>query len=466
VAPPRHRNKVTYVCQQCSAQSVRWAGRCAECGAWNSLVETVEEPATPDGRSWTGTRAAAVSLGSLQAHSVQRLVLAGTELNRALGGGIVPGSLVLLGGDPGIGKSTLLLQASAEIAERFGPVLYVSGEESVEQIKLRADRLELAPDRLLVLSETCLDEVMSQVETAGPAAIVVDSIQTMFLQDVASAAGSVPQVKECALALLRLAKSSGRPIFIVGHVTKEGAIAGPRVLEHIVDTVLYLEGERFESFRVLRAVKNRFGSTNEVGVFEMRGEGMVEVRNPSEIMLAELPPDADGSAVGVTLEGTRPLLLEVQALTSTTSFGLPRRTATGVDMGRLLMLAAVLSKRVGLALGNQDIYVNVVGGFRINEPAADLAVATAIASSFRERPVDPKLALVGEIGLSGELRRVRELERRVAEAANLGFRRCVVPRSATRDRRRPVAAAGIELLPADTLAEALRLVWGDEGVRG
>jgi DNA repair protein RadA/Sms len=279
----------------------------------------------------------------------------------------------------------------------------------------------------------------------------------MFLDGVPSGPGSVTQIKECALALLRLAKSSQRPVFVVGHVTKEGTIAGPRVLEHIVDTVLYLEGDRFQSFRVLRAVKNRFGSTNEVGVFEMRGEGLAEVLNPSEILLEELPASADGSAVAVTLEGTRPLLLEVQALTSLTSFGLPRRTATGVDLGRLLMLTAVLSKRVGLGLSNQDIYVNVVGGFRIGEPAADLAIAAAIASSFRERPVDPKLALIGEIGLSGELRRVRDVDRRLAEAANLGFRRCLLPRSATRDRS--LAKMAIDVVPAESVAEALAKVW-------
>jgi DNA repair protein RadA/Sms len=421
------------------------------------MVEATEEPPAVQ-RYASAPKASAVSLKSLQSHRVERFVLGGSEFNRALGGGIVPGSLVLLGGDPGIGKSTLLLQMSAEAAERFGPVLYVSGEESAEQIKLRADRLGFAPDRLLVLAETALDEVLPQIEAAAPSIVVIDSIQTMFLSDVPSAAGSVSQVKECALALLRVAKSTGRPVFIVGHVTKEGAIAGPRVLEHIVDTVLYLEGERFQSFRVLRAVKNRFGSTNEVGVFEMRGEGLAEVVNPSEILLEELPANADGSAVAITLEGTRPLLVEVQALTSNTSFGLPRRTATGVELGRLLMLTAVLGKRVGVGLSNQDIYVNVVGGFKIGEPAADLAIATAIVSSVREQPVDPKLALVGEIGLSGELRRVRDLERRVAEAANLGFHRCIVPATALRDRA--LRKLDLELVGADSVAEALQKVWG------
>lgn len=450
------RSRVIYVCQQCSAQSARWAGRCPECGAWNSMLESVEESA-PVSRFHVATRQTAVSLKHLKSSDYARIVLDGTEFNRALGGGIVPGSVVLLGGDPGIGKSTLLLQASAEIAERVGPVLYVSGEESAEQIKLRADRLGFAPERLLVLSENSLDEIIPQIEAAAPSIVVVDSIQTMYLSGVQSAAGSVAQVRECALALLKIAKSTGRPIFLVGHVTKEGTIAGPRVLEHIVDTVLYLEGDRFQSFRVLRAVKNRFGSTNEVGVFEMRGEGLVEVANPSELLLEELPGNADGSAVAITLEGTRPLLLEVQALTSSTSFGLPRRTATGVELGRLLMLTAVLSKRVGLGLSNQDIYVNVVGGFKIGEPAADLAIATAIASSAKEQPVDPKLALVGEIGLSGELRRVKDLERRLAEAQSLGFSRCIVPRSALRDglQRR----FGLQLVGADTVAEALARVW-------
>jgi len=456
MAPTRKPAKIIYVCQQCSAQSLRWAGRCSECGAWNSLVEAVEE--TPSAaRGARGARTPAASLNSLRSGAFSRLVLEVGELNRALGGGIVPGSVVLLGGDPGIGKSTLLLQMSAEVAERFGPVLYVSGEESAEQIKLRADRLGISSDRLLVLFETSVDEILTQVEAAAPRLIIIDSIQTMYLEGVPSASGSVTQVKECAMTLLRHAKSTGRSIFLVGHVTKEGAIAGPRVLEHIVDTVLYLEGERFQSFRVLRAVKNRFGSTNEVGVFEMRGEGLAEVSNPSAVLLEELPANADGSAVAVTLEGTRPLMVEVQALTSTTSFGLPRRTATGVELGRLLMLTAVLTKRVGLGLSNQDIYVNVVGGFRIGEPAADLAVCAAITSSYKERAIDPNLALVGEVGLSGELRRVREVERRVAEAASLGFRRCILPKSALRERR--FGHFDLELVPAETLGEALHLVW-------
>ncbi|HUX87657.1 MAG TPA: DNA repair protein RadA [Chloroflexota bacterium] len=456
--PSKKTPKLIYVCQQCSAQSVRWSGRCAECGAWNSLVETAEETGPSAERAWSGPPSAPVSLTSLQNQATRRLVLGGNEFNRVLGGGIVPGALVLLGGDPGIGKSTLLLQVCAEIANQHGPVLYVSGEESADQIKLRAERLGISAERLLVLGETRLDDVLGQIEAAAPALVVVDSIQTVYLDSVTSAAGSVSQVRECAMALLRIAKSTGRPIFIIGHVTKEGSIAGPRMLEHIVDTVLYLEGDRFQSYRLLRAAKNRFGSTNEVGVFEMRGDGMAEVSNPSELFLEEQLPDADGSAIAITLEGTRPLLVELQALTSTTNFGLPRRSATGIDLNRLLLLTAVLTKRVGLGLSNQDIYVNVVGGFRIGEPAADLALAVAITSSFRERPVDPKLTMIGEIGLQGELRRVRDAERRLAEAARLGFQRCILPRNLARDRA--LQKLGIELVPADTIGEALARVWG------
>jgi DNA repair protein RadA/Sms len=460
MASPKNRSKVVYVCQQCAAQSLKWAGRCSECGAWNSLVETVEEPSVASQRSWNLPRTSPVTLRALRSRTFDRIAVAGTEFNRALGGGIVPGALILLGGDPGIGKSTLLLQVSAEVAELGGPVLYVSGEESAEQIKLRAERLGIDTDKLLVLAETCLDRIITEIDSLGPSMIIVDSIQTMYLEGIGSAAGSVTQVRECAMSLLRAAKVTQRPIFIVGHVTKEGAIAGPRILEHIVDTVLYLEGERFQSFRLLRAVKNRFGSTNEVGVFEMRGEGLSEVANPSELFLEELPTGADGSTVAVTLEGTRPLLVEVQALTSATSFGLPRRTVTGVDMGRLLLLTAVLTKRVGVGLSNQDIYVNVVGGFRVSEPAADLATAVAIVSSYRERPVDPKLAMIGEVGLSGELRRVRDVERRLGEAARLGFRRCVVPKSSVRDRM--VTHGGLDIVTADSLGEALERVWERE----
>jgi DNA repair protein RadA/Sms len=392
------------------------------------------------------------SLPDIQADQFQRLPVANGELARVLGGGLVPGSVVLIGGDPGIGKSTLLLQASAQLAEGPKPVLYISGEESVHQIKMRADRLGLQQATLYVVSEVSLDQIIGHIEQLGPRLVVVDSIQAISSEELESSAGTVSQVKACATALLRLAKANGIPMFLVGHVTKAGSIAGPRVLEHIVDAVLYLEGDRFHTYRLLRGVKNRFGSTHEVGVFEMTEQGMVEVANPSEAFLAERLPNTAGSAIAVTMEGTRPLLVEIQALASTTSFGQPRRTANGVDFNRLLLLVAVLSKRVGLRLFDQDVFVNVVGGLRISEPAADLALALAIASSFQNRPLPADMSAVGEVGLSGEIRTVSHLSRRLHEAAKLGFSRCVVP--ATHRTLRDVPA-GMDVIPARSLADAL-----------
>jgi len=381
------KTRTHYICQQCGAQHTRWMGRCTECGTWDSLVE---ERSSPRATAANGRRRgivaesdAPVLLTQISSDDTKRLSLRGEELQRVLGGGLVPGSVVLVGGDPGIGKSTLLIQVAVEFARTHGKTLYVSAEESARQIKLRADRLGLDTDNLYVYSETSLDAILEQMEQLQPALVIVDSIQTVYLEDVGSAAGSVSQVREGALRLLQFAKQQNTPIFLVGHVTKEGAIAGPRVLEHIVDAVLYLEGERFHQYRLLRGVKNRFGSTNEVGVFEMTQLGMREVPNPSEVFIAERSAGTPGSTVAVMLEGTRPLLIEVQALTSHTGNAQPRRTANGFDVNRLLMLVAVLSKRVGLPLFNQDIYVNIVGGMRISEPAADLAVALAIASSFR-----------------------------------------------------------------------------------
>jgi DNA repair protein RadA/Sms len=381
-----------------------------------------------------------------------RLALSLEEFNRVLGGGIVPGSLVLIGGDPGIGKSTLLLQVSAMVAQDGAKVLYVTGEESVGQVKLRANRLGLGGERLYVLPETNLETILEHIEGASHALVVIDSIQTVYLDGLGSAPGSVGQIRECTMRLMQWAKVAGVPILISGHVTKDGAIAGPRVLEHIVDVVLYLEGEPFSSYRLLRGVKNRFGSTNEVGIFEMRGNGLVEVANPSEVFLSQRAREAVGSAVVPTLEGTRPLLVEIQALTSTTSFGFPRRTANGIDFNRLLLITAVLTKRAGLSLGNQDIIVNVVGGLRVSEPAADLGVALAIASSLRGAAIDPNLVAIGELGLSGELRAVPHLERRLGEAAKLGFRRCLLPRTKKVD-----VPQGIELIGAESLKEALRV---------
>jgi DNA repair protein RadA/Sms len=445
--------RTQFVCQTCGATYPKWAGQCRDCGEWNTMVETVvqqrKEPVAS--RAWMQV-SQPQQLPDIQADQFQRVPVANGELARVLGGGIVPGSVVLVSGDPGIGKSTLLLQASAQLADGPKPVLYISGEESVHQIKMRADRLSLQQSGLYVVSEVSLDQILGHIEQLGPRLVVVDSIQAISSEELESSAGSVSQVKACATALLRLAKANAIPMFLVGHVTKAGAIAGPRVLEHIVDAVLYLEGDRFHTYRLLRGVKNRFGSTHEVGVFEMTEQGMIEVANPSEAFLAERLPNTAGSAIAVTMEGTRPLLVEIQALASTTSFGQPRRTANGVDFNRLLLLVAVLSKRVGLRLFDQDVFVNVVGGLRISEPAADLALALAIASSFQNRSLPPDMAAVGEVGLSGEIRTVSHLSRRLNEAAKLGFSRCIVP--ATHRPLRDVPA-GVKVIPARSLADAL-----------
>jgi len=447
------KSRTRYVCQNCGAVQIKWGGRCPDCGEWNSLVETVVEAGpVQDVRAPLVPTSAAKPLTEIEMEAFERLQLPVEELSRVLGGGIVPGSAVLLAGDPGIGKSTLVLQTAALIAQAGGKVLYVSGEESARQIRMRAERLGIQEPNLYVLAEINLAQIMGHIDQLQPQLAVVDSIQSVYLDKLESAPGSISQVRECAAALLRLAKSTGVPVFLVGHVTKAGSIAGPRVLEHVVDTVLYLEGERFHAYRLLRSVKNRFGSTDEVGVFEMTEGGLQEVRNPSEAFLSERLPNAAGSAIAVTMEGTRPLLVEIQALTSPSPFGQPRRTANGVDFNRLLLLVAVLSKRVGLNLSNQDIFVNVVGGLRVNEPAADLAVSVAVASSYRDHPVAADLAVVGEVGLSGELRSVGQLERRLREAAKLGFNRCLVP--PLRGWKRPKELE-IEVVPARTLAEAL-----------
>jgi DNA repair protein RadA/Sms len=398
-----------------------------------------------------------VLLRDVATGGIARLPVLGEEFSRVLGGGLVPGSLVLLGGDPGIGKSTLLGQVAAHFADQVGPALYISAEESAQQLKLRMLRMGLDPAQLWVSAETNLDAAFEQIERLKPHLVIVDSIQTVYLDELTSAAGSVSQVREGALRLLRVAKESSTPILLVGHVTKEGAIAGPRVLEHIVDVVLYLEGERFHQYRLLRGVKNRFGSTNEVGVFEMTQDGMREVTNPSEVFLAERSANTPGSAVAVTLEGTRPLLCEVQALTANTASAQPRRTANGFDANRLLMLIAVLSKRVGLPLFSQDVYVNIVGGLRIGEPAADVAVAVAIASSFRNSRVKPDLALIGEVGLSGELRSSTQIERRLVEAAKLGFTRALIPQMPN-----PPQIDGLIVTPARSVVEAIDLALDGE----
>ena len=456
--PPKSKSRAVFICQQCGSEQSKWMGRCPDCGEWNSLVETVVTPPTPASRTGLsistegGLGSSPVRISQVHNTDFGRMRVPGEEFNRVLGGGIVPGSLVLIGGDPGIGKSTLLLQVSAELA-LFGdkPVLYVSGEESPQQIKMRASRLGLNPDALFLLSETNIDAVLPQIDLMQPGLVIIDSIQTVFSSDLTSAAGTVSQVRECTSRLMHVAKARNIPMFLVGHVTKEGALAGPRVLEHMVDAVLYLEGDRFHQYRLLRGVKNRFGSTNEVGVFEMGNEGMLEVNNPSAAFLAERNSGSSGTAIAVTLEGTRPILVEVQALTSSSNTGLPRRTANGIDLNRLLLLTAVLSKRVGLGLGNQDIYVNVVGGLKISEPAIDLSVAAAIASSYREIQVDPEMVLIGEVGLSGELRTVGQLDRRLNEASKLGFAKAIYPPTG----RKPTLPTGMRGVSVATLQEAI-----------
>ncbi|MBI3733821.1 MAG: DNA repair protein RadA [Chloroflexi bacterium] len=445
--------KTVYVCQQCGYQAPRWVGQCPDCSEWNTLVEQVKESRRATGGPDLGfLHSKPQRLPDVKVDNYHRLRVPVEEFNRVLGGGIVPGSLVLIGGAPGIGKSTLLLQISALMADAFGPVLYVSAEESAQQLKMRAERLGIQSANLYLLSETNLEAVLQESQELKPKALVVDSIQTVLLEELASAAGSISQVRECASRLQQVAKRQGVPVFIVGHVTKSGAIAGPRVLEHIVDVVLYLEGDPFHAFRLLRSVKNRFGSTNEVGVFAMEQGGLVEVLNPSEAFLAEHSDTFAGSAIAVTMEGTRPLLVEIQALTSTTSFSQPRRTGNGVDMNRLHLMIAVLSKRLGLELANQDVFVNVVGGLKITEPAADLGLAVAIASSYHDRPISAELAIMGEVGLSGELRSISQAERRLSEAAKLGYRRCLVPHALLKRVELP---DGMELIGARNIGEAL-----------
>lgn len=448
------KTKTRYVCQSCGSDYGKWTGRCANCGEWNTLVETLVEPArkgsSRGATSLTG-RSVPIALPDIPADSSQRLELSMGEFNRVLGGGLVPGSLILIGGDPGIGKSTLLLQASASLAEK-GQVLYVSGEESAQQIKLRAERLNIRGDNLFILTETNMEAVLDLIQKSPPKFLIVDSIQTVYLPEFQSAPGSVTQVRECSARLQDIAKRQQIATFLIGHVTKTGSIAGPRVLEHIVDTVLYLEGERFYTYRLLRSVKNRFGATNEIGVFEMSDAGMTEVLNPSEALLSERLPNASGSAIAVTMEGTRPILVEVQALASMTAFGNPRRTANGIDFNRLLLLIAVLTKRVGMQLSDQDVFVNVIGGLQVDEPASDLAVAAALSSSFRNRPVAADITLVGEVGLSGELRAVGHLETRLKEAAKMGFKRCVLPAS---NQLKQMKNPPLSLLPMRSLSEAL-----------
>ncbi|MEI3607911.1 DNA repair protein RadA [Pseudogracilibacillus sp. SE30717A] len=449
------KRKTVYMCQECGYESLRWMGKCTNCNNWNTFVEEVKQPkrAAGVGVSPSGQASKPTKMNQIEYEKEERITTSMKEFNRVLGGGIVPGSLVLIGGDPGIGKSTLLLQTSAQIASKKLRVLYISGEESLQQTKLRANRLGMDEEELYVLAETNLHNILLHIEQLKPAFVVVDSIQTIFKEEVTSAPGSVSQVRECTMELMKLAKTKGIPIFIVGHVTKEGAIAGPRMLEHMVDVVLYFEGERHHTYRILRGVKNRFGSTNEMGIFEMKELGLQEVLNPSEIFLEERSRGASGSTVVASMEGTRPVLVEIQALISPSSFGNPRRMATGVDSNRVPLLMAVLEKRVGLMLQNQDAYIKVAGGVKLDEPAIDLSIAISIASSFRDQPTNPEDIFIGEVGLTGEIRRVSRIEQRVQEAAKLGFKRVICSENNLDGWNYP---NGIEVIGVKTVHEALR----------
>lgn len=451
------KRRTKFVCQECGYESAKWMGKCPGCNNWNTLVEELEASKGRNqhifkGVSKQGSKPEKIT--SIVSEKEPRITTNMDELNRVLGGGIVPGSLVLVGGDPGIGKSTLLLQISNQLAIKGLKVLYISGEESTRQTKLRAERLGINADSLYVLSETNLFDIVNQIEAIQPSLVIIDSIQTVYKEEVSSAPGSVSQVRETTGELMRIAKTSNIPIFIVGHVTKEGSIAGPRLLEHMVDVVLYFEGERHHTYRILRGVKNRFGSTNEMGIFEMKEEGLKEVMNPSEIFLEERTQETAGSTVVASMEGTRPVLVEIQALISPSAFGNPRMTATGVDRNRVPLLMAVLEKRVGMMLQNQDAYVKVAGGVKLDEPAIDLAVAVSIASSFWDRPTNPEDIIIGEVGLTGEVRRVSRIEQRVQEAQKLGFKRVICPRNNLDGWSIP---KGIEVIGVQTVQEALEI---------
>ena len=439
--------KTVFVCSQCGQESSRWLGKCPGCGEWNTMQEQAA-PQKEAPKKHTVQKVEPVRMSEISSENFKRYSSGYEELNRVLGGGIVPGSVVLLGGDPGIGKSTLLLQVTDYLTKSGLTVLYLAGEESPQQIKLRAERLGLTGNAYL-LAQNNVEAIEEVIEQLKPDFIVADSIQTLYRGDLSSAPGSVSQVRESAAFLLRIAKRTNSAVFLVGHVTKEGALAGPRILEHMVDTVLYFEGERQHAFRILRTVKNRFGSTNEIGVFEMQEQGMVEVKDPSAILLPSYHKSVPGSAVVCSMEGTRPVLVELQALISKTAFGLPRRMATGVDDNRMVLLMAVLEKKVGMVLGDQDAYVNVAGGFRLSEPAVDLGMIASIASSFRNRPVLESTVILGEVGLAGEVRPVSRIDQRVSECQKMGFARCILPKGNT------PKVKGVELIPVSNIGQAL-----------
>jgi DNA repair protein RadA/Sms len=450
--------KTHFVCQSCGYQAPKWLGKCPGCQEWNTFVEErVVEEKIPE-RDLMGFEAEAIPIpiSQITSEGKDRLQIGIGEFDRVLGGGIVSGSVILVGGSPGIGKSTLLLQMMSRLASKGKKVLYVSGEESLQQTKMRADRLGVSSEYFFVVSETSLEKILQDIQALGPSTVVVDSIQTIYSSDLPSLPGSISQVREASSRLLYLAKHLSIPIFLVGHVTKEGFVAGPKVLEHMVDTVLYIEGEANHSFRILRAAKNRFGSTNEIGVFEMKDSGLMEVTNPSEFFLAERSQRASGSVIMPAMEGSRPILVELQALVVPTPFGVPRRTAQGVDANRVSLLVAVMEKRLGLQLLNQDIFLNITGGIKIEEPGADLGMIGSITSSFKDQLIDPEIVVFGEVGLGGEVRGISHPEARIKEAARLGFQRCLLPRQ-NQDKMR--APKGIELIGISTIQETIKVLF-------
>ena len=454
--------KSKYVCQNCGYENPKWLGKCPECLQWNTFVEEIEEKMTPRQESLakqaSRSTSRPVSINSIAPKREERFSTSIPELDRVLGGGVIPGSLVLVGGDPGIGKSTLLLQVSNNVAETGKKVLYISGEESENQIKMRAKRLKISSDNLYIYTENNLAAIELQIAEVEPDMVIVDSIQTMISPEINSAPGTISQIKEGTSKFMKISKSKSISTFIVGHVTKEGALAGPKLLEHMVDTVLYFEGERYNTYRLLRAVKNRFGSTNELGVFEMKSDGLVELENPSKVLIAEKPNDVSGSVIVSTVEGTRSMLLELQALVAPTNFGYPRRTTTGVDNNRVALILAVLEKVIGMQVQSQDIFVNIIGGLRINEPSMDLGIALAISSSFRNIPVDASVVVTGEIGLTGELRTVSFIEKRIMECEKLGFKKMVIPKGNYLEEFKKDYR--IELVPVYNLRQAIREVLG------
>ncbi|MFZ0134662.1 MAG: DNA repair protein RadA [Desulfobacterales bacterium] len=445
--------KTVFVCQACGCQAPKWMGKCPDCGGWDTFAEESRLAAVPAGDSDPGAAPSGpVPIDAIELESEERLATGIAEFDRVLGGGIVPGTLVLIGGDPGIGKSTLMLQALYGLAAGGHKVLYVSGEESIRQIRIRSKRLKTVSPELLVAAEVELEAILGMVKSVKPAVLVVDSIQTMFNSELTSAPGSVSQVRESTVRLMLMAKRSGVPVFLVGHVTKEGAIAGPKLLEHMVDTVLYFEGDRNHVFRVLRAVKNRFGSTNEIGVFEMKGAGLEEVGNPSAIFLAERPTDAPGSVVTASMEGTRPILVELQALASSSSFGTARRTILGLDQNRVALLVAVMEKKLGMQLLGHDIFMNVAGGVKVDEPAVDMGIVAAVASSFLDKSIPEGTLVLGEVGLTGEVRGIGQVEPRIQEARKMGFTRCLVPQS---NRTRLSGTGSMTITGIRTISEGI-----------